>query len=363
MPPAVQIDVPAPSEVRSERGAHSHAGKTFHAVYTQGVWPGLFLTAAIAALAFELREVPGVGTFSPMILAIVIGMAFHNIVGTPRRAKAGVTFSLRRILRLAIILLGFQLTAQQIVEVGPIGFAIIVATLVATFAFTTWLGHTIGVDRKLTQLIAAGTSICGASAVIATNTVTKGHDEDVAYAVACVTIFGSIAMFTYPLLSTTFHLDPNAFGLWAGASIHEIAQVVAASFQDGQASGEYGTIAKLSRVMLLAPVVITLGLMAARRSSLRPHEAPSAAAKAPMPWFLVGFIALVAVNSVIVVPPDLKHVLVPVTTFLLSVSLAAMGLETDISKLKAKGLKPLMRGAALSLFIAGFSLALSTLAA
>lgn len=357
MPPAVSATSTAPAEHASPP-LHHHRKAAGHAAYAQGIWPGLFLTAAIAALAFGLREIPGVGTLSPMILAIIIGIAFHNIVGTPRRAKEGVSFSLRRILRFAIVLLGFQLTAQQIVEVGPMGFAVIVATLIATFTFTTWLGHAMGVDRKLTQLIAAGTSICGASAVIATNTVTKGHDEDVAYAVACVTIFGSIAMFAYPLLPAVLHLDPHAFGLWAGASIHEIAQVVAASFQDGQASGEFGTIAKLSRVMLLAPVVITLGLMATRRRSHHSHHGAPNAAKAPMPWFLVGFIALVGLNSLVAVPTDVKSVIVPVTTFLLSVALAAMGLETDISKLRAKGLKPLLLGAASALFISAFSLAL-----
>ncbi|MGO4685530.1 YeiH family protein [Hyphomicrobium sp. 2TAF46] len=324
--------------------------------YVRVISPGLLLTTTIAGLAFALREIPGVATFSPMILAIVIGMAFHNIIGTPLRAKAGVTFSLRRILRFAIILLGLQLTAQQIAEVGPRGFAIIVVTLFATFAFTTWLGRMLGVERKLTELIAAGTSICGASAVIATNTVTRGHDEDVAYAVACVTIFGSVAMFAYPVLPGLLHLDPHAFGLWTGASIHEIAQVVATSFQDGQSSGEYGTIAKLSRVMLLAPTVIALGVLAARRKSY--HATASATEKAPMPWFLVGFIALVALNSLIDIPTEAKKVLVTLTTVLLSISLAAMGLETDISKLKARGLKPLMLGAASSLFIASFSLTL-----
>ncbi|MBY0558645.1 YeiH family protein [Hyphomicrobium sp.] len=325
------------------------------------IWPGLALTTAIAGLAFGLREIPGVATFSPMILAIVIGMAFHNIVGTPLQAKDGVAFALRRILRFAIILLGFQLTAQQVAEVGPHGLAIIAATLLATFAFTTWLGHMVGVDRKLTQLIAAGTSICGASAIIATNTVTRGHDEDVAYAVACVTIFGSIAMFAYPLLPGLLHLGPHAFGLWAGASIHEIAQVVAASFQDGQSSGEFGTIAKLSRVMLLAPMVIGLGLFTARRENQ--PEAATATRKAPMPWFLLGFIALVALNSLVVIPPEAKAVIVPSTTFLLSISLAAMGLETDVAKLRAKGLKPLLLGFVSSLFIAGFSLALIKVAA
>ncbi len=322
----------------------------------QRILPGLILTAAIAAAAVAARRIPGVGTFSPMIIAILIGMALHNVVGTPKRAKYGVIFALRQILRFAIILLGLQLTTAQVAEVGPVGMAIVVATLLATFAFTTWLGRMMGIDRKLSQLIAAGTSICGASAVIATNTVTRGHDEDVAYAVACVTVFGSVAMFAYPLLPGLLQLDPHAFGLWAGASIHEIAQVVAAAFQDGQAAGEFGTIAKLSRVMMLAPVVIGLGFIAARRRN--DDEAGHPAGRAPLPWFLIGFIALVAVNSLIAFPAGAKATIATGTTFLLSMSLAAMGLETDFAKLRAKGMKPLLLAAASSLFIATFSLVL-----
>ncbi|WP_425280282.1 YeiH family protein [Methyloferula stellata] len=319
-----------------------------------GLVPGIFLTASIAAASFALRQVPGVATFSPMILAIVMGIAFHNLIGTPVRAKAGVMFSLRKILRLAIILLGLQLTAAQVIEVGATGIAVIALTLVSTFVFTKWLGHMLGVDRKLAELIAAGTSICGASAVIATNTVTRAHDEDVAYAVACVTVFGSIAMFVYPLLPGLLHLTPHAFGLWAGASIHEIAQVVAAAYQDGQQAGDFGTIAKLSRVAMLAPVVIALGLMASARKDSHGH----APAKAPMPWFVLGFVALVGLNSVITVPAGLQSGLVLLTTFLLSMALAAMGLETDIRKLKAKGLRPLILGSAAFAFIACFSLML-----
>lgn len=320
------------------------------------ILPGLTLTATIALAGFALRWIPGVAVFSPMILAILIGIAFHNLLGTPARAKAGVTFSLRRVLRLAIILLGLQLTAAQVVEVGVAGIAIIVATLVATFVFTVRLGKAMGVEPKLAELIAAGTSICGASAVIATNTVTRAPDEDVAYAVACVTVFGSIAMFAYPLLPALLGLDAHAYGLWAGASIHEIAQVVAAAFQGGQSAGEFGTVAKLSRVMLLAPVVLSLGFMATRRARRSGHG--HAAAKAPVPWFVLGFIALVAVNSVVSIPAEVRSVIVMATTFMLSVALAAMGLETDIRKLKAKGLRPLLLGLAAFLFIAGFSLAL-----
>ncbi len=320
------------------------------------ILPGVVLTAVIAAMAFALRQIPYVSILSPIILSIAIGMSFHNFVGTPALAKPGVAFSMRRLLRFAIILLGLQLTTAQLVEVGGGGLAVIAITLAATFLFTQQLGRLIGVDRKLSQLIAAGTSICGASAVIATNTVTDAPDEDVAYAVACVTVFGSIAMFVYPLLPGLLHLDPHAFGLWSGASIHEIAQVVAAAFQDGREAGEFATISKLARVMMLAPVVITLGFFAARRA--RHSGKGQSTARVPMPWFVLGFIALVFVNSIITIPPQTRDMIVTATTFMLAMALAAMGLETDIRKLYAKGLRPLLLGASAFLFISGFSLLL-----
>jgi uncharacterized integral membrane protein (TIGR00698 family) len=348
---SLAVSLPRDATKTAPSGPGHELGKTILVTL-----PGLLLASAVAVSAYVVRQLPGMATFSPLILAIVIGIAFHNLVGTPLSAKPGVSFSLRRVLRIAIILLGLQLTISQVIEVGGRGIGIIAATLVATFAFTVWMGRVLGVDRKLAQLIAAGTSICGASAVIATNTVTNAHDEDVAYAVACVTVFGSVAMFTYPLLPGILHLDPHAFGLWSGASIHEIAQVVAAAFQGGQKAGEFGTIAKLSRVMLLAPVVITLGLTA-RRSKGDP-AANASSARPPMPWFVLGFVALVGVNSLIAIPAEEKIWIAAVTTFLLSVALAAMGLETDIRKLAAKGVRPALLGALAFLFIASFSLVL-----
>lgn len=343
-PPARRLAPPPPP--REKPATHETA--------KPDIFPGLLLAAAVAIAALEVRRYPWAAAFSPMILAIVIGIAFHNLIGAPARARPGITFSLRRILRLAIILLGLQLTASQVVEVGAKGVAVIIATLLATFVFTTRLGRLLRVERKLAELIAAGTSICGASAVIATNTVTNAPDEDVAYAVACVTVFGSIAMMAYPLAPAALQLSPHAYGLWAGASIHEIAQVVAAAYQDGAQAGDFATIAKLSRVMMLAPVVISLGVMSRNR-----HGAGHGRArKAPMPWFVLGFIALVGLNSVVTVPHGLKAFIVGITTFLLSMALAAMGLETDVRKLRAKGLRPLLLGFAAFLFIAGFSLML-----
>ncbi|MBI4724865.1 MAG: YeiH family putative sulfate export transporter [Rhodomicrobium sp.] len=326
-----------------------------------GIWPGLLLACTITVAAFALRQIPGLAAFSPLILAILLGMLFHNIVGTPGRAKAGVLFSMRKLLRLGIVLLGLQLTLTQVAAVGASGVAIIVVTLIATFIFTKWFGRVIGVDRKLSELIAAGTSICGASAVITANTVTDAHDEDVAYAVACVTVFGSIAMFVYPMLPQLLSLNEHSFGLWAGSSIHEIAQVVAAAFQDGKEAGKFGTIAKLSRVMMLAPVVLALSYLATRGGGR--EEGANAAPKPPVPWFVFGFIALVVLNSIVTVPAVIKDNMPLVTLTLLSIALGAMGLETDMRKMAAKGLRPLLLGAASTLFIALFSLGLIVLLA
>ena len=326
----------------------------------QSRWPGLAMTTVIATAAYALHQLPELSTFSPMILAIMIGIAIHNMVGTPARAKAGVAFSLKNVLRFAIILLGLQLTAAQVAEVGTLGVALIAVTLIGTFLFTVGLGRALGVEHRLVELLAAGTSICGASAIIATNSVTRAPDEDVVYAVASVTVFGCVSMFLYPLLPGVLHLDARAYGLWTGDSVHEIAQVVAATYQRGKAAGDFGTIAKLTRVMMLAPMVIGLGLFAAHRTKAAGQT--SARKAKPMPYFVFGFVALVILNSLVNIPPGAKAAIVILTTFLLSMGLAAMGLETNVQKLKAKGLRPLILGAGAWLFISVFSLALVKLA-
>lgn len=334
----------ADAQASTQRPAAPHA-----------LWPGLLLVGGITAAAYGLRQLPGLDTLSPMILAIALGMGFHNIVRTPARARPGVQFSMRRVLRLAIVLLGVQLTFSQIAAVGVRGMAVIAVALVSTFVFTRWLGARLGVRRSLSELIAAGTAICGASAVIATNTVTRGSDEDVAYAVACVTVFGSLSMFGAPWLAAPLQLDAHAYGLWTGASIHEIAQVVAAAFQNGQTAGEFGTIAKLSRVMLMAPFVLALAWLARRTS--RHGDAADERAQVPVPWFVFGFIAVVMLNSLVTLPEALHQWLVTATTVMLTMALAAMGLETDLRKLRDQGLRPLLLGAAAWLFIAVVSLA------
>lgn len=317
-----------------------------------GVVPGLVLVAMITSVAYSARGFSGLTLFSPMILAVVAGMIYSNVLGLPAHAKAGIAFSQKRLLRFAIVLLGFQLTLGQVAGIGFGGVGIVAATLGATFLFTVTLGRLIGVDAKLAQLIAAGSSICGASAIVATNIVTDARDEDVTYAVAAITLFGTVAMLGFPLLAPTFGLDQHAFGLWAGASIHEVAQVIGAGFQNGTQAGETATVAKLTRVAMLAPMVIALGLMARRGST------EASGAKPPMPWFVVAFVAVVALNSLVAIPTQAHSAIGLAAQVMLTMGLAAMGLQADISELRSRGLRPLMLAFSAFIFIAAFSLTL-----
>ncbi|MDO1582189.1 YeiH family protein [Rhizobium oryzicola] len=320
------------------------------------ILPGLALTGGIAAAALAFRAWTGIQTLSPLILSIVIGMVIGNIRRPHGVLHPGLSFSLKRLLRIGIILLGLQITLPQLLSLGLPGVAVVTLTLAATFVSTMFVGRLLGVDRRLTGLIAAGTSVCGASAVIAANAAIRGRQEDVAYAVACVTIFGSISMLLFPLLMVPLHLSAVAYGVWSGATIHEVAQVVAATFQSGEVAGQFGTIAKLARVVLLAPLVMTLALTLFR--------APSAnkADRAPFPWFVIGFLALVVLNSLIHIPASLTQDLNLVGTFLLSCGLAAMGLQTHVKQLAVEGLRPLALGAFGWVFISVFGFMMVKLA-
>jgi len=310
--------------------------------------PGILLTAGIAGIAFALKQLHGISILSPLILAIIVGAAIRNVAGMPAAAQPGVTFSARRLLRAAIILLGLQLNFAQVLEVGVRGLLILAIIVLATMAFSRWCGRRLGVSPQLTDLIAAGTSICGASAVLAMNTVTGASDEDAAYAVASVTIFGTIAMFAYPAAFHLLSLSDTAYGFWAGASVHEVAQVVAAAFQVDDSAGKFATIVKLTRVMMLAPLVLGMGALALRQAGAD----GKARAMPPMPWFVIGFACAVALNSVITISPNLRSWLMLLTTWLLSMALGGLGLEIHAGKLKAQGIRPLLLALVSTVFIA-----------
>jgi len=320
--------------------------------------PGLLLASAIAAAAFGLKalSLPGISRISPLMLAILLGMGLRNLIGRPQIARAGLAACLRAPLRAGIVLLGLQVTLAEILGIGFAGLAILTFALLGTFFFTLWLGERLGVRSGLTMLIATGTGICGASAIVAANTVVRDTEEAVAYALATVTLFGTIAMFSYPVLGGMLPLDARAYGLWTGASVHEVAQVVAAGFARGQETGEFSTVAKLARVLMLAPLVLLLGAWMARRNRDTAGEA-----RPPMPWFVFGFLGMVLLAGTGWVPDALRAQANLATQMLLALALAAVGLETDIRRLVAQGWRPMALGALATTWIAASTLALTLL--
>ena len=323
--------------------------------------PGLAITGGVAVIAYLASHNISFLKNYQMIMAIIIGAFVYNVVGLPAAASEGVTFSLRRILRFSIVLLGLQITAQQAAEVGAAGIAMIAIGLLATLIVTVPVGRLLGVPRGLALLIGVGTAICGASAIISAKAAVRGDDEDAAYAIASVTLFGTAAIFIYPMANDLLHLTPHTFGLWAGASIHEVAQVMATAFDGGPEALRIGAIAKLTRVAMMAPVIIALGEMSLRFGFGR----ADAKVRPPFPWFLVGFLAMVGVASFVAMPHtsggivDAAALLVgdhmseisAATAFLLSMAMAAMGMHTNIRHIKSKGARPLLLGLFSTLFI------------
>ena len=314
------------------------------------ILPGLGLTFGIALVATAVQKFSGMAALSPLVVAMVLGIIARNLIGTPVAARPGIGFTLRRVLRFAIVLLGFQLTLAQLRAVGVPGLAVISATLAATFVFTKWAGRLLGVERRLAELIAAGTSVCGASAVIATNTVTRGADEDVAYAIACVTVFGSLSMIAMPVLGEMLAMAPAHYGIWVGATVHEVAQVVGAGFQHSAEAGQAATVAKLSRVMLLAPLILVLGMLARRNG----HAAQGSA---PTPWFVLGFLALVLVRTTGIVPPEVVGGAKVVQTVLLAMAMFALGCGVRLTQVRTMGIRPVVLAAASTVIVATTGLA------
>ncbi|NPA17007.1 MAG: YeiH family putative sulfate export transporter [Aquificae bacterium] len=321
------------------------------------ILPGFVFAVLIAVAATfisSLQIVKETVNFSPLIIAILLGVLIGNVIKIPEILKPGIIFSLKKVLRIAIVFLGFRLTFQNVIDVGIEGLIVDTIMLVSTFLFGVWVARRFfGLEPEMSYLIASGSSICGASAVLATAPVVRAEMHHAAMAVATVTIFGTIAMFLYPVVYKFFgnHLgfDEILYGIWTGATVHEVAQVVAAGFAVSDIAGNTATISKLTKVMMLAPLLIALSFYLAKKSSI--HGAGISLRDIPIPYFVFGFIAMVGVNSMHIVPQNVVHYINVVDGFLLTVAMGAMGLETNINKIKGVGMKPIYAAALIFVFL------------
>lgn len=327
-----------------------------------GLLPGLALCGALAWLSVRLAEQAWVQALglSGLSLAIVLGMGVGNMVygAVAGAVGAGVGFSKARLLRAGIVLYGLRLTVQDVAVVGAAGVVIDTVVVLGTFALALWLGtRWLGLDRKTTMLIGAGSSICGAAAVLGAEPVVKGRPEQVAVAVATVVVFGTVATFLYPVLyglNQSWGFIPGGaeqFGIYIGSTVHEVAQVVAAGNSVNAAAADTAVIAKMVRVMLLAPFLIGLSAWLARHPdpAERRHAAgaPVGGGRVAIPWFAVGFVAVVLFNSLQWLPRGVVAQVVAADNLMLAMAMAALGLTTHVSAIRKAGAKPLLLALAL----------------
>ncbi|MGO1073818.1 YeiH family protein [Lysobacter sp. CA199] len=316
------------------------------------------LAAAIAAVAMGLASLPALQSFglSALTLAIVLGIAIGNTVfpSVAPAAGSGVDFCKSTLLRAGIVLYGFRVTFQEIAGVGFAGLAIDVVVVSGVFGLATWLGTSwLKLDRETSMLIGAGSAICGAAAVMATEPVVRGQVHKVSVAVATVVVFGTVGMFVYPWLYPYLGMSEHAYGVYAGSTIHEVAQVVVAGRAIGESAASAAVIEKMLRVMLLAPFLL---ILSSRMGA--PAGEGGAKSKIVIPWFALLFVAVSGINSLHLLPAPWKTAIIQIDTVLLAMAMAALGLRTHVGAIKQAGAKPMVLAAVLFgvLTVGGYAL-------
>lgn len=328
------------------------------------ILPGIVVCMVLAVMVIETRR------FFPeyvadSLLAVLAGLILGNLVTIPHHTQPGLTWMSRTGLRLAIVLMGARLTFSSIVRGGGAALLLLLVTMSVGAGLIVILGRRAKLPPRLTTLLAVGTAICGNSAIVATAPLIDADDREVAFAVATITLFGTLAVFAFPLVGHLINLPPWHFGLWAGAAINDTSQVLAAGTAYGTTAGTaYGTtaaavatIVKLTRNALMAPILIVIGILRSRA-----HRAVSwhRAVLASVPLFVIGFLIVAGLNSLGLIPNQGRGVLQEVSRLLLLGALVGIGLLTKVGDLRTVGLRPFVVGCGAAVGLAATTLALTT---
>jgi uncharacterized integral membrane protein (TIGR00698 family) len=300
--------------------------------------PGIVLCLALALAAQSLAVAPGLHVLGSLTLALVLGMALRALAGPLPWSDAGSRICARPVLRLGVLLMGARLDFALVAKVGPRVLLLDLLLIGAGLAGIAALARLLAVPPKLATLLAVGTSICGASAVVAAGSVTGADEEDVTLAVALCGIVGTVGVLFYVLAGPALPLTMTQLAILCGSTLHEVAQVIAAAFTWGGASGDLGTLVKLLRVVLLAPALLALGM------ATRGHSVRYTLKDPPVPWFVIGFVLLGVLGTVGGLPGASRAAVSSASIFLMTCAKAAMGLHTRLSALRQAGMRVLYAG-------------------
>ena len=322
--------------------------------------PGLALLGVIAAGAYALSSL--VSFLSPLVAGVALGALLVNVTTLPERFLPGVEVGSRKLLRIGIVLLGLRLSLGDLAGLGARGLIVVSAVVAATFFGTRWLARRLGVPDDLGLLVATGYSICGASAIAAVNGVVGADEEETAYAITLVTLCGTLSIFLLPLLAGPLGLEGESFGAWVGGSVHDVGQVVATASHGGAEALAAATVVKLTRVVLLAPLVAGVAISRRRRDArglgpdgpLEPIPERADRRHPPiLPMFVCGFLATIALRSTGVLSDGALDAAATVEKLVLTVALVGLGMGVRLDRMRKLGGRPLLLGLLAWVLVAG----------
>jgi uncharacterized integral membrane protein (TIGR00698 family) len=328
--------------------------------WLQVVAPGLAAAAVVAVAARLLSLWIPIG-LSEILLAVWIGLMLASARLLPAATGPGLRFAQQRILRFGIILLGARLSLGDVATIGFGALGLVIVCMAAVFAFVLFAGRLANLPRRLVLLIGVGTAVCGNSAIIATAPVVKAQEREVSFAVATITLFGTLAVFVYPLLGSALHLSDAAFGVWTGVAVNDTSQVVAASAAYSPEARDVATVVKLVRNTLMAPLILLIALWWSRTASTAVADGTArAGAVKAFPLFVLGFLLMALLRTIGVIDLTTARLLDEVARACILVALAAVGLGTHLGLLRAVGPAPFLLGLGAGALLAAFSLAAIT---
>ena len=339
--------------------------------------PGLHLVIAVAVMSRYLHDIiPNAAmarAVSEVFIAVFLGLYIRNAIRFSTRFDAGIKFALQRILRLGIILLGLRLSLQDVVRTGLTALILIVACMAVALTPAAFAGRLLKIPPRLAALIGVGTAICGNTAIVAVAPVIEAKEEDVSFAVATITFFGTLAVVLYPIIGYFFGLNDRTFGLWVGTAVNDTSQVVAAGAAFSETARDIATVVKLTRNTLMAPLIVLIGLVYARSQNRKRIGATAAFNFSKVvPWFVIGFLIMTLIRTAGValgfLPQDVAHpgaltgaasalkFVDELARFAVLMALSAIGLGTDTEAVRRTGIKPFALGLSLASLLAIFSL-------
>lgn len=315
--------------------------------------PGFGAACLLAFVARYIESLLPIHIIGASVIALLLGMLINSFC-KPTWLAPGLKFTSKKILKLAIILLGASLSVNVILSVGKMSLMVMVFTLLTCFGGGYLVGKALGLNWKLSNLISAGTGICGGSAIAAIAPVIDAEDKDIAYAMSATFLFDMAMIVLFPIMGRWMGLSDMAYGLWAGTAVNDTSSVVAAGYAFSEGAGDFTTMVKLTRTLSIIPTVLVftfINLRIKRKQGIDTNAGKKVNVMKLFPWFIVGFIGLAIINSLGFIPVNVSACAKDISKFLMVAALAAIGLGTSFKEVRKSGFAPMMHGFIISALV------------